>query len=165
MYQVKITAESSEEFYTKLLEFTDVLCLTERHWLANLSNVAALIGMNMKEINWAGFYLRSQEILILGPFWGKPACTRIPIGIGVCGTAAATLLPQLVDDVHLFPGHISCDDQSRSEIVIPFLSPAGSLLGVLDIDSPLYRRFTDEDLQGLTAILARLIAACDWTEL
>ena len=116
--------------------------------IANLANAAALLWQQLPDINWAGFYLLQEDALILGPFQGKPACIRIPIGKGVCGTAAATQQTQLVPDVHAFAGHIACDGASNSEIVVP-LYKNGAFFGVLDIDSPLFNRFSQEDLQGL----------------
>ena len=115
---------------------------------ANLANASALLWQHLADINWAGFYMLEADGLILGPFQGKPACIRIPVGKGVCGTAAAEGKTQLVPDVHRFPGHIACDSASNSEIVVP-LYKAGQLIGVLDIDSPLFNRFTEEDRQGL----------------
>ena len=116
--------------------------------IANLANASALLWQELRDINWAGFYLLQDDALILGPFQGKPACIRIPMGKGVCGTAAATLKTQLVPDVHAFPGHIACDSASNSEIVVP-LYKNGALFGVLDIDSPIFNRFSPEDQHGL----------------
>ena len=129
--------------------------------IANLANAAALLWQELPDINWAGFYLLQEDALILGPFQGKPACIRIPIGKGVCGTAAATQQTQLVPDVHAFPGHIACDGASNAEIVVP-LYKNGALFGVLDIDSPLFNRFSREDQQGLeefTNILGKALSA------
>ncbi len=123
--------------------------------LSVLSNVSALLNEFLTEINWVGFYLLRDGILHLGPFQGKVACTQIEIGKGVCGTAIATAKTQLVPDVHLFPGHIACDSASNSEIVIP-LYIANQLVGVLDIDSPQFNRFTHDDQIGLEAIVAEL---------
>ena len=125
------------------------------HPIANLANAAALLRERMKEINWAGFYLVEGEKLVLGPFQGKPACIEIPWGNGVCGTAAAEDATQLVPDVHAFPGHIACDGASRSELVVP-LHGQGRVLAVLDIDSPLLDRFSQEDREGLEAF-ARIL--------
>ena len=118
------------------------------HFTANLANTSAAIWQAMENINWAGFYLMEQGKLILGPFQGKPACIEIPLGKGVCGTAAALDQTQLVPDVHAFPGHIACDCASNSEIVIP-IHKNGQIYGVLDIDSPLLNRFSREDQLGL----------------
>lgn len=123
--------------------------------LSVLSNVSALLNEFLSDINWVGFYLLRDGILHLGPFQGKVACTQIEIGKGVCGTAIATAKTQLVPDVHLFPGHIACDSASNSEIVIP-LYISNQLVGVLDIDSPQFNRFTQEDQIGLEAIVAEL---------
>lgn len=118
---------------------------------ANLANASALLWQHLNRINWAGFYLREGDKLILGPFQGKPACIEIPMGRGVCGTAAAKNETVRVPDVHQFPGHIACDGASNSEIVIP-LRKNGQVLGVLDIDSPDFDRFSQADQQGLEAI-------------
>ena len=115
---------------------------------ANLANASALLWQALSDINWAGFYLLEEDGLILGPFQGKPACIRIPVGKGVCGTAAAKGETQLVPDVHVFPGHIACDSASNSEIVVPMYKE-GRLFGVLDIDSPSFGRFTEADRAGL----------------
>ena len=118
------------------------------HPIANLANAAALLWDTLPEINWAGFYLLEGERLILGPFQGKVACVEIAIGKGVCGTAVAESATQLVPDVHAFPGHIACDSASNSEIVIP-LRKNGDIIGVLDIDSPIFNRFSETDKVGL----------------
>lgn len=123
--------------------------------IADLANAAALLWETLPDINWAGFYLREEDDLILGPFQGKPACIRIPWGRGVCGTAAAENRTRRVGDVHAFPGHIACDSASRSEIVVP-LRRDGRVWGVLDIDSPLPERFAPEDQAGLEAFAAIL---------
>lgn len=115
---------------------------------ANFANASALLYQSLTDINWAGFYFMNGGELVLGPFQGKPACIRIPIGKGVCGTAVAEDRPQVVPDVHQFPGHIACDCASRSEIVIP-IHKNGEIYGVLDIDSPVPDRFSQEDLAGL----------------
>ena len=118
------------------------------HKIANLANAAALLYNSMEDINWAGFYLMENGILVLGPFMGKPACIEIPVGKGVCGTAVAEGKTQLVYNVHEFPGHIACDSASNSEIVIP-LRKSGKIIGVLDIDSPSIGRFDEGDKAGL----------------
>lgn len=128
------------------------------HTIANLANTAALLWQFLPDINWAGFYLLQQDTLILGPFQGKPACIEIPVGKGVCGTAAAKNKTQLVPDVHAFPGHIACDSASRSEIVVP-IHKDGAVWGVLDIDSPVTGRFSLEDQAGLEAVVALLETA------
>ena len=118
------------------------------HKVANLANASALLWEALSDINWAGFYMLEGETLILGPFQGKPACIEIPVGRGVCGTAVAQNATQLVDDVHQFPGHIACDCASNSEIVVP-LRRDGKVIGVLDIDSPVFARFSQADRDGL----------------
>ncbi|MCL2407070.1 MAG: GAF domain-containing protein [Defluviitaleaceae bacterium] len=119
----------------------------EANLIANMANIAALIFEYIDRINWAGFYLYDKETdgLVLGPFQGKVACVRIPLGKGVCGTAAQTRETVVVPDVHVFPGHIACDAASLSEIVVPIICKNGELVGVLDIDSPILARFSDED--------------------
>ena len=116
--------------------------------IANLSNASALLWEHLPDINWAGFYKMEDGALVLYPFQGKPACIRIPVGRGVCGTAVAEDAVQLVYDVHQFPGHIACDSASNSEIVLP-IHVKGEIWGVLDIDSPFIGRFTEEDKAGL----------------
>ena len=120
--------------------------------VANLANASALLWQEMPDINWVGFYKMTDGALVLGPFQGKPACIRIPVGRGVCGTAVAENRSQLVYDVHQFPGHIACDSASNSEIVIP-LRKEGEIIGVLDIDSPSIGRFTEADRDGLLKIV------------
>lgn len=116
--------------------------------ISNLANGAALLYNSLEDINWAGFYILKGDTLMLGPFMGQPACVKIPMGKGVCGTSAERLETILVPDVHQFPGHIACDAASQSEIVIPLLVD-GELFGVLDIDSPFLDRFSEEDKEGL----------------
>lgn len=123
--------------------------------IANLANAAALLWEHLQEINWAGFYMMDDGALVLGPFQGKTACIRIPIGKGVCGRAVAENATQLVPDVHVFPGHIACDCASNSEIVVP-IRKNGRIIGVLDIDSPVKNRFTEADRAGLEAFAAIL---------
>ena len=150
--------------YTLLREQLESLAESERHWLPLLSNASALLYEALPELNWAGFYLMEGGSLLLGPFQGRAACIRIPLGRGVCGTAAARDETQLVPDVHVFPGHIACDCASNSEIVVP-LHRDGRVIGVLDIDSPVLDRFTAEDRAGLEAFAAALERAADWREL
>lgn len=123
--------------------------------IANLSNASALLWENLPDINWAGFYKMEDGVLVLYPFQGKPACIRIPVGRGVCGTAVAEDRVQLVYDVHQFPGHIACDCASNSEIVLP-IHVKGEIWGVLDIDSPIVGRFTEADKAGLEQFVAVL---------
>lgn len=124
--------------------------------VANLANAAALIFHGLDQLNWAGFYLMRGDALVLGPFQGKPACTRIAIGRGVCGTAAAARRTQIVADVHAFLGHIACDSASRSELVVPMFQ-GRALRGVLDLDSPLPCRFTQADADGCERLVALLM--------
>lgn len=119
------------------------------YWIANLANASALLNQTLSDINWVGFYLMEDGKLVLGPFQGKLACTIIKVGNGVCGTAVARDEIMLVENVHEFPGHIACDCASNSEIVIP-IHKAGEIIGVLDIDSPSFSRFDEEDREGLT---------------
>ena len=128
---------------------------------ANLANASALLWQHMENINWAGFYLMKNGRLQLGPFQGKVACLRIPVGRGVCGTAVAEDKTQRIDDVHQFPGHIACDSASNSEIVVP-LHNNGEIVGVLDIDSPVFERFTEEDQKGLEEFAKILEQGCAW---
>ena len=125
---------------------------------ANLANASALLWQHLENINWAGFYIMEQAALVLGPFQGKPACIRIPVGKGVCGTAVAEDRTQLVADVHQFPGHIACDGASKSEIVVP-IHKDGQVWGVLDIDSPLFGRFATDDREGLENFVKALETA------
>ncbi|XKE95954.1 GAF domain-containing protein [Metaplanococcus flavidus] len=138
------------EQYSMLCKQLDALLTGETNRIANLSNAAALLNQFLERINWAGFYLMEDGELVLGPFQGLPACVRIQVGRGVCGTAVAEKKTMLVEDVHQFPGHIACDAASRSEIVIPLVKD-GEVIGVLDIDSPELSRFTQEDQDGLEA--------------
>jgi L-methionine (R)-S-oxide reductase len=130
----------------------------ERDWLANAANLAALIFGGLDDLNWAGFYFLKDGQLVLGPFQGKPACVRIEMGKGVCGTAAARRETLMVADVHEFAGHIACDAASNSEIVVPLIKD-GRVIGVLDIDSPSRGRFDGEDRAGLEALAALWLAA------
>ena len=139
--------------YKSMLSQLDALVRDVPHPVADYANASALLYGTLPALNWAGFYLREGETLVLGPFQGRPACIEIPLGRGVCGTAAAQDAVQVVPDVHAFPGHIACDSASNSEIVIP-LRRDGSVYGVLDIDSPLLGRFTPEDQAGLEAFAA-----------
>lgn len=152
---------SLNKFYASLNSQLEGLLSAERDWLANTANASALLFMVMEDINWAGFYLLHGDELRLGPFQGRPACTRIPVGAGVCGTAVYSGEPQLVDDVHQFPGHIACDAVSASEVVIPLYTAGERCLGVLDVDSPRIARFTEADLLGLQAFTQVLLSASE----
>lgn len=143
-------------FYRELEAQGRALVTGEPDRVANAANLAALIFNALPRINWAGFYFLQDDVLVLGPFQGKPACVRIPVGRGVCGTAVAEAATQWVPDVHAFPGHIACDVASRSEVVVPLRDAVGRIFGVLDIDSPEPDRFDSEDVEGLEA-LARLL--------
>jgi GAF domain-containing protein len=135
--------------YAQLAQVLSGLLAGERDLIANAANTAALIYDALGEVNWVGFYFMQGGELVVGPFQGKPACVRIPLGKGVCGAAASRRQTLLVQDVHAFPGHIACDAASRSEIVIPLIRRDGVLLGVLDLDSPRPARFDEQDREGL----------------
>lgn len=130
--------------------------------VTNLSNASALLNEVLEDINWVGFYLLKEEILLLGPFQGKVACTKIALGKGVCGTAAKEARTQVVEDVHQFPGHIACDSASNSEIVVPIIID-NKVVGVLDIDSPNFSRFDEQDKEGLETIIEVVEKQCDWS--
>ena len=151
-------AADKAEAYRDLAQQLSALIGDERDAIANAANTAALLFDLLPDLNWAGFYLLKDGELVLGPFQGKPACIRIPIGRGVCGTAAATRTSQVVADVHAFPGHIACDAASRSELVVPLLR-GDTLLGVLDLDSPVPGRFDDADRLGIEAVAALWVTA------
>jgi GAF domain-containing protein len=155
MYQFDIAAGSKADLYRDLLSALDGLTADEPDGIANMANAAALLWEYLPDLNWAGFYRNLGGELVLGPFQGKAACIRIPFGSGVCGTAAATRLSQLVEDVNAFPGHIACDAASASELVVPIVVE-GELLGVLDLDSPHPARFEAEDQAGCEALMALL---------
>lgn len=142
--------------YTMLSKQLDALLTGETNAIANLSNASALLNQFFDQINWVGFYLMESDELVLGPFQGLPACVRISVGKGVCGTAASTKQTVIVPDVHAFPGHIACDAASQSEIVVPILKD-GILIGVLDIDSPIKERFSEQDAEGLELFVQILI--------
>ncbi len=142
--------------YEQLTSQLDALLTGEKNMYANLSNASALLNQFFDRINWVGFYLMDEGELVLGPFQGLPACIRIPLGKGVCGTAAKTESSIVVPDVNAFPGHIACDAASLSEVVIPILKD-GTLLGVLDVDSPELNRFTNEDRAGLELFVEVLV--------
>lgn len=148
-------------FYRELAEQLEALLTGEADAIANAANTSALLFEQMPDLNWAGFYfLRDEKELVLGPFQGKIACVRIPVGRGVCGTAVAQAQSVLVEDVHAFPGHIACDAGSRSELVVPLMRE-GRILGVIDLDSPLMARFDADDQAGIERIAAIYVAACN----
>lgn len=153
MYSFDIDASSKTALYADLLSAIDAITSDEPDAIANMANVAALIWEAVPDLNWAGFYRLMGDTLVLGPFQGKAACIRIPIGKGVCGAAAESKTAQLVRDVHAFPGHIACDAASQSELVVPILFQ-GRLIAVLDLDSPRLARFDEEDQRGFEAICA-----------
>ena len=153
--------KDQSDFYELLVSQAASLTEDERLVMPDLANTAALLGESLEDINWAGYYLLRENVLILGPFWGRPACIRIPLGKGVCGTAAAEDMVQCVKDVHSFTGHIACDSRSRSEIVVP-IHYDGKVIGVLDIDSPVPARFDETDVSGLQRFTAVLEKNCDW---
>jgi L-methionine (R)-S-oxide reductase len=160
----KISSEDRDKFYKIMLVRLEGLLSSESDWLANVSNAAALLYANLQDINWSGFYFMKQDELVLGPFQGKTACTRIKPGKGVCGTAAAEMKTQLVHDVHLFPGHIACDSASNSEVVVPLIKD-GVLYGVLDIDSPIKNRFDELDAKYLQLFVDKLNKYIDWNQI
>lgn len=155
MHQFDIAAQSKPELYAELLSALDALTAGERDGIANMANAAALLWEYLPDLNWAGFYRLVEGELVLGPFQGRAACIRIPLGKGVCGTAAAERRTQVVADVHAFPGHIACDAASRSELVAPLIR-GGELFGVLDLDSPAPGRFDGQDAAGCEALAALL---------
>ena len=148
-------AQPKPEFYRELVQAADALTAGEPDAIANMANVAALIWQLVPDLNWAGFYRLIDDELVLGPFCGKPACIRIPLGQGVCGTAAATGESQRVEDVNAFAGHIACDAASRSELVVA-VRKDGGVAAVIDLDSPLTGRFDAEDQAGIEALAALL---------
>lgn len=143
------------ELYAELNRDFQALMAGETSFLATLANTSALLYERLSQVNWAGFYLLEGDTLVLGPFQGKIACVRIPVGHGVCGAAVAHNQVQRVDDVHAFDGHIACDAASNAEIVLP-LTVNGHIIGVLDIDSTAFGRFTAEDEEGLRRLVAQL---------
>ena len=151
-----MTTAQKPELYRDLARQLAALITGEPDPIANAANTAALIYHGLPNLNWAGFYFCNGAELVLGPFQGKPACVRIPVGKGVCGTAAARGASVLVPDVHDFPGHIACDPASRSELVVPLIED-GSVLGVLDLDSPLPARFDELDRDGCEQLVTVLL--------
>ena len=147
----EITANSKAELYSQLTTQLKSLLQDEHDLIANAANCAALLYQALPDVNWAGFYFHKENQLVLGPFQGNPACVRIEIGKGVCGTAGELRQTLVVDNVHEFRGHIACDSASNSEIVVPLIND-GVLIGVLDLDSPSLARFDDEDARGLNEV-------------
>ena len=162
MFHIASSSHASKHAqYAELAGLAQGLLAGERNLIANAANFSALLFHSLPDLNWAGFYLYDGSELVVGPFQGKPACIRIALGRGVCGTAAQTRQTQLVADVHAFDGHIACDAASNSEIVVPLVKAAGSLLGVWDVDSPLTGRFDDEDRAGMEALCAVFMQAVE----
>ena len=156
MYDFNAPADGDKAtLFKDLLAAAEAVTNDEPDAIANMANVAALIWQFLPDLNWSGFYRMVGGELVLGPFQGKPACIRIPLGRGVCGTAAASGQTQLVEDVHAFPGHIACDAASASEIVVP-VEVNGQVVAVLDLDSPTPARFDAADREGLEMIMARI---------
>jgi L-methionine (R)-S-oxide reductase len=151
---------NKQTLYGDLLLQARGLFAGERDAIANAANLAALIYQGLPDLNWAGFYFLKERELVLGPFQGKPACVRISWGKGVCGTALAEAKTLVVPDVHAFPGHIACDAASNSELVVPLFRD-GAPLGVLDLDSPKFARFDEEDAHGIETLAQAWIAASD----
>ena len=147
---------SKAEMYSNLCSQLRSLLADEHDFIANAANVSSLLYHSLPDLNWAGFYLLKGAELVLGPFQGKPACVRIAMGKGVCGAAALRRQTILVENVHEFPGHIACDSESNSEIVVPLIKDQ-QLVGVLDLDSPLFGRFDEEDAKGLNELVSLFI--------
>jgi GAF domain-containing protein len=154
MFQAAALAGSKTEQYAELAGQARGLLQGERDRTANAANLSALVYHALPELNWVGFYFYDGTELVVGPFQGRPACVRIALGKGVCGTAAVSRRTQRVADVDAFPGHIPCDSASRSELVVPLFAADGALIGVFDLDSPITDRFDAEDQQGLEQIAA-----------
>ncbi|HET7923016.1 MAG TPA: GAF domain-containing protein [Gammaproteobacteria bacterium] len=161
MFQMKaVTADDKPTLYAELAEQARGLLHDEHDITANAANLAALLYHALPDVNWLGFYFLKGDTLVVGPFQGKPACVRIALGRGVCGSAAQRRETLVVPDVNRFPGHIFCDGDSRSELVVPLVKD-GVLLGVLDVDSPKLARFDDEDRKGLIGLADIFLAALD----
>ncbi|QQK77328.1 GAF domain-containing protein [Salicibibacter cibarius] len=156
MFEPVTYSKNMEEKYEQLRKQGEALLSDEKDQIANLSNITALLNQFLDRVNWVGFYLFKEGELVLGPFQGLPACIRIPIGKGVCGTAAETGKTQVVENVHDFPGHIACDAQSQSEVVVPIMID-DELFGVLDIDSPEIGRFSEEEGVLLEKFMQRVV--------
>ncbi|MGW5889037.1 GAF domain-containing protein [Priestia megaterium] len=155
MFNVENYSGSKQKDYELVIKQLHALLEGESNTIANLANASALLNQFLNEVNWVGFYLMEDGELVLGPFQGLPACVRIPLGKGVCGTAAQNQKTERIEDVHAFPGHIACDAASQSEIVVPIVKD-GQLLGVLDIDSPIKNRFDEIDQQYLEEFVKEL---------
>lgn len=152
MFTISVPDGNKAQVYSELAVQARALLAGEDNRIANAANFSALVFHALPDLNWAGFYFFDGQELVVGPFQGQPACVRIALGKGVCGTAAVTRATQVVPDVNEFPGHIACDAASRSEIVVPLVAADGTLLGVFDVDSPRPARFDDDDRQGLEAL-------------
>src|SRR5688572_14954478 len=159
MFKADTLQGDRHDQYAQLLAQARALMHGERDRVANAANLAALVYHALPDLNWVGFYFWDGEELVVGPFQGLPACVRIALGNGVCGTAAATGATQLVPDVHAFPGHIACDSASASELVVPLFDAEGALVGVFDLDSPKPARFDAIDQAGLEAIARAFLDA------
>ncbi|MFJ1255637.1 GAF domain-containing protein [Cupriavidus sp. CuC1] len=157
------SALSKAAQYEELVAQARALLADETDRIANAANFSALVYHSLQDLNWAGFYFYDGTELVVGPFQGKPACVRIGLGKGVCGTAAQTRRTQVVRDVHAFAGHIACDSASQSEIVVPLIAGDGTLIGVWDVDSPVMARFDGEDAAGMEA-LCRVFVELGWTQ-
>ncbi|MQR87169.1 GAF domain-containing protein [Bacillus megaterium] len=155
MFNVENYSGSKQKDYELVIKQLRALLEGESNTIANLANASALLNQFLNEVNWVGFYLMEDDELVLGPFQGLPACVRIPLGKGVCGTAAQNQRTERIEDVHAFPGHIACDAASQSEIVVPMVKD-GKLLGVLDIDSPIKNRFDEIDQHYLEEFVKEL---------
>jgi L-methionine (R)-S-oxide reductase len=157
MFDFKTEATSKADQWADVLSAAKAVTSGEPDPVANMANVSAILFYMLPDLNWAGFYRMVDGELVLGPFQGKAACIRIPLGKGVCGAAAATGITQLVEDVHAFAGHIACDAESRSELVVPLIHE-GQVIGVIDLDSPTPARFDADDAKGCE-VLAALIGS------
>ncbi len=156
MFDFRPAADTPKpEAYRQLVDAAEALTAGEPDGVANMANMAALLWDFLPDLNWAGFYRVVEDELVLGPFMGRPACIRIPMGQGVCGTAAKDAATQLVEDVHAFPGHIACDAVTSSELVVPVVRD-GTVIAVLDLDSPAKARFDAEDAAGIEALAAAI---------
>ena len=156
MFDFRPAADTPKpEAYRQLVDAAEALTAGEPDGVANMANMAALLWDFLPDLNWAGFYRVVEDELVLGPFMGRPACIRIPMGQGVCGTAVKDAATQLVEDVHAFPGHIACDALTNSELVVPVVRD-GTVIAVIDLDSPAKARFDAEDVAGIEALAAAI---------